>query len=510
MWLRIVAVSAIGFTLSACLSLPPERGFAQTRELVANKRAVPADWSPLPPAAQPEIPRAPLSLDDAVRLALFHGPALREHYARLGFARADLEQARRLANPGFSYSRMTPPGSNVREITKSVSLEFTDLLMLPARTRMAKAELTRVQHAVAAEVLAYTNEVEVAWFNAVSAEQIAQMRELAARANEASAQLAQRFFDAGNIHRLQLEQEHAAATQARIDAIRARADAMRSRHALAGLIGLPTSATWQVQAMLAAPRAVEFRASELVQDALRNRLDLAAARQAVAMQEDALGVTQRWSWLGHVEFEYERERERKSGGGEDELLRGPTLSVQLPIFDQGQGATALARAQLRKARAELNTLALSVQNDAQLGIEDLKVKFDIAERYRSELLPRREAAVARMQERVNFMLVGVFELIQTKQAQYDAYQAYLEAVRDYWIARAELRTGLGGALPDDKVTNKSSIGVDAMIPEAIDHSMHGDMDHSKHGDMDHSAKPDTDKKSEPEDEDQSHHDGGHL
>ncbi len=473
MLLRIIGSLAALCALSACLSLPPERGFAETRGQVADKRAVPADWSPLLPASIPQIPKTPLSLDDAVRLALFHGPELREQYARLGFARADLEQARRLLNPSLGYLRLASPDSNVREVTKSIALEFTDLLMLPARKRMAKAELRRVQNAVAAEILAYGNQVEIAWLGAVGAEQIAQMRELAARANEASATLALRFYDAGNIQRLQLEQERAAATQARIDALRARADALRARHALAGLIGLPTRAHWQVQQMLAAPRAVDFQAATLVQSALQNRLDLLAAQQAVALQEDALGVTQRWRWLGHVEFGYERENTR--GNAEDERMRGPDLEVQIPIFDQGQGRVAHARASLRLARAELNSLALSVQNDALLALEDLKSKYVIAEHYRNALVPAREAAVARMQEKLNFMLVGVFELIQTKQAQYDAYQAYLEAVRDYWIARAELRKQLGGALPDDELANEPAIGVQGVIPHAMDHSTHSAM-----------------------------------
>ena len=47
------------------------------------------------------------------------------------------------------------------------------------------------------------------------------------------------------------------------------------------------------------------------------------------------------------------------------------------------------------------------------------------------------------------MLVGVFELLQARRAQLDASQAYLEAVRDYWIARSELKRAVGGKLPDE-------------------------------------------------------------
>ena len=47
------------------------------------------------------------------------------------------------------------------------------------------------------------------------------------------------------------------------------------------------------------------------------------------------------------------------------------------------------------------------------------------------------------------MLVGVFELLQARRTQLDAFQAYLEAVRDYWVARTDLRRSVGGALPGE-------------------------------------------------------------
>jgi cobalt-zinc-cadmium efflux system outer membrane protein len=63
------------------------------------------------------------------------------------------------------------------------------------------------------------------------------------------------------------------------------------------------------------------------------------------------------------------------------------------------------------------------------------------------VIPLRETTVELTQQELNYMLVGAFELIQAKQAEYDAYQEYVEAVRDYWIARTELERAVGGALP---------------------------------------------------------------
>ena len=469
---RTAATFAAAISLVGCAELSRNRGYAETSELIANRLSLPSEWTPLQPVASPLLPTSPIGVEDAVRIAFFNNPRLRAEYARLGLGRAELEDAARLANPTFGYLRLSPGGGDGTQITRTLSLGLTDLLLLPARKRLAAAELERLQFAVAGAVLDIATETEVAWFEAVGAQQIAAVRDLVARAADQSAALAQRFFDSGNINRLQLEQERAAATEARIAAMAAGANALRARHALAVLLGLPTDAEWRTLTVLPAPHPTSFDAEDLVALALESRLDLAAAHRAVSLREDALGVSRRWRWLGSVEIGYEREREFDGS-----RASGPSASLELPIFNQGQGTIARAEAELLQARAELDALALTVQNDASLGIDAMDVARKIAESYRTELVPPREAIVARTQEEVNFMLVGVFELLLVKQQEYDAYQAYLEAVRDYWVERAKLRGAVGGRLPDDGSPMESTIGVEAILPSpdapAMDHSSHG-------------------------------------
>lgn len=467
--LRQSVAIAAALSLVGCATLPPERGYRETSELVRARIGTEPLWATEPGDAAIAIPNTEISPADAVRLALQHHPRVRQAYARLGIGRAELEEARRIGNPSLGFVRLG--GGEASEITRSLSLGLTDVLMLPARKRLAEGELLQLQQEVAAELLDFATEVETAWYESVSAAQVAKMREVVAHAAEQSAELAQRFFDAGNINRLQLAQERAAASQARIAAVRAAAEAQTARAELAELIGLPIQAQWRTATQLAAPPTASYAAEQLVEQALQQRLDLAAAKQAVALREDALGVTRRWRWLGDVEIGYERE----AAGAE--RRQGPSLSLGLPIFDQGQAAMARAEAELVAARAELDELVLDVHNAARIGLDRLAAFREIAEHYRTALVPQREAIVAHSQAQVNFMLMGVFELILAKQQEYDAYQEYLEAVRDYWIARAKLRRVVGGRLPDDDAMPQPSIGVEAILPAesapAMDHSMHG-------------------------------------
>ena len=59
------------------------------------------------------------------------------------------------------------------------------------------------------------------------------------------------------------------------------------------------------------------------------------------------------------------------------------------------------------------------------------------------------------------MLLGVYQLIQAKQAEFDAYREYIEALRDYWIARSDLERAVGGRVgaPARAVVNHPAAAV---------------------------------------------------
>jgi cobalt-zinc-cadmium efflux system outer membrane protein len=66
--------------------------------------------------------------------------------------------------------------------------------------------------------------------------------------------------------------------------------------------------------------------------------------------------------------------------------------------------------------------------------------------YREVQLPLREQIVNETQLNFNAMSTGVFQLLQAKRDQIEAGRAYVETLRDYWIARSEADQLLAGRL----------------------------------------------------------------
>jgi outer membrane protein TolC len=337
---------------------------------------------------------------------------------------------------------------------------------------VAAADYARSERELAAELAAFAAEVESAWITAVAAEQVAQVHELGRRAAVASAELAQRYFDAGNISRLQLAGEQAAAAEARIEALRATGAARQARLKLAALMGLPSGADWTLPARLPIPPAEVPAIAALQRRAHDQRLDLAAADRAVAAAEASAAGARQWRWLGGLDLGIARDR-----GPGDPIQRGPTIALSLPWFGQGVAAVARADAEVAATTARRADLALAIDHEVALAMDQLDGARQIVALHRDALLPAREAIVARTQEKVNYMLVGSFELLAERRAAYGAYQSYLEALRDYGLARVALARAVGGPLDEAAADAAASAGAEDLLPPPEDHSH---MHHGEH------------------------------
>ena len=440
----IPAGLALGF-LAACTSIPTDWGRADANRMaVANGLDIPQTDDAA--GFTRKALASPLSAETAVQLALLNNPQLREESARLGFAAADLYDAGRLANPTFSLTRLSPgnTGLPTAQLTMEVAFNFLNLLFLPANTRFAESQLEAAKLQMASSTLDLASDVEAAWYAAAGAEQLLQMREASARAQQASATLAQRYFDAGNISPRELAMEQAAASAATLAALSARAKSADAHSALNRLMGLSAEQErWTLDARLPLPPDTQIPLKDLQQLALKSRVDVMALQKNAQAIADRYHLVRATRLIAGLQIGVIRERDYDRA-----INIGPTLSLELPLFNWGGGRTAAAQAALQQAEATLDAQVLDMSNGVKLAADQLQTYAAMASEYRNTLIPSREAAVARAQEEQNYMLIGVFEVIAAKQQEYDAYAGYIEAVRDYWMAHAALARAVGRSLPD--------------------------------------------------------------
>lgn len=107
---------------------------------------------------------------------------------------------------------------------------------------------------------------------------------------------------------------------------------------------------------------------------------------------------------------------------------------------------------------DLPQQCLDVQNNApevREANQTYRSSYDIARRYRDEILPLKKRIGQENQLRYNSMQIGVFDLLADAREQISSVNSYIEALRDFWIAQAELDVALIGNASDNSDSRKA-------------------------------------------------------
>ncbi|AMO99296.1 putative rND efflux system outer membrane lipoprotein [Collimonas arenae] len=140
---RVLPASLLA-ALAGCASLSADQGFGDVSEIAGQRLR----QTPERPRSEAELGETrqlidkllqkPLSVDDAVQIALLGNRGLQADYEELGIVEANLVQASRLPNPGFSFGR-TRSGDDIK-IDRSFSMAVMGLLTLPATSKIERRQ----------------------------------------------------------------------------------------------------------------------------------------------------------------------------------------------------------------------------------------------------------------------------------------------------------------------------------------------------------------------------------
>jgi cobalt-zinc-cadmium efflux system outer membrane protein len=435
--------------LIGCASTSPRGAFRDVARQVEERSGQHLGWERAT-GADAQLDRAvhdllskELSVDGAVQIALLRNRSLVAIYEELSVGQADLVQAGLLKNPVFSVA--VPP-AEVQAISPPVVLgiaeDFLELLMIPAKQTIARARLEATKMRVADAVLEHAARVRGAYFGLQASEQASTMRALVSDAADAAAALAKAQHDAGNLSDLDLETHRGLSEQAHVELERSQADVLRARERLTSLMGLwGTDAGFVVPARLPDLPDGDPPLEHLESLAVGQRSDLAAMRAEVQELGHVLSLARSTRWAGVLTVGLEGTRL-----ADGSYSFGPNAAIELPLFDQRQALVARLEALEGQSEARLQARAVEARSEVRAARGSMLSARRIADRYRTVVVPLRERIVALAQQRYDAMLLGAYELLLAKESEVNAYRDYIDAVRDYWVARSDLERAVGGRL----------------------------------------------------------------
>lgn len=424
-------------SLSAC-GTSPRRSIAEVNASVRERTG----FDPKVGAAPDPAPllAEPLTADSAARIALARNPTFRTKLEEVGLAQADLAQAGILENPRVHGALRFAGGEGAAGHELGVKVNLLDLFELPLRRRVASQRLEQAKSRLGHEVLGLAADARTAFYEHVAAQQHLRLRETAVESLDAAVELAQRQREAGNISLLDLANERAARQTAVAELARERSKAAAARERLAMLLAIQDK-EWKTESVLPQLPAADPSPAAVEQAAIAQRWDLQAARRDPQVLKDAL-ATERLRFFGPVEVGLDSEREYSG-----QTKYGPEFEIGVPIFERRQASRARLAAQRRQSLASADSLETEIRYEARVTSAELAAAREAVEAYTKALADRKEA-LAETLKNYNYMLKGVFELLESKRQELEASSAYVDALKDYWSKRADLERVAGGKLPD--------------------------------------------------------------
>ena len=388
----------------------------------------------------------PLTAEAAVQIALLNNREFLAVVEDLGIAQADLVQAGLLENPVLAGDIVNSTKGNGLGGGLSISTSLLSVFLIPAKLRLAKSELAHAVLSVGQASLMLVRDVKEAYAETQAADAVLGLQRDQARAAELAAELVQLQFEAGNVSPLDVQLFAAALDEARVAFADAQSASMIAHEELTQLLGLwGEQAQWTLAPMPSGPLPAQPELRGLEQRGIRERLDISAQRAVVTSMEYAIELRRR-GLVPQVEIGAEGRNEVGNDAGHEWVL-GPSLAIEIPIFDPGHADFARLRAQLRQAQHRLQSKSVAARSEIRAHRRLFVASRQKVEYLQQTMLPRAEAIAALTMRRYNSMLVGTYQLLETREDQIELQRELAQAIRDYWVARADLEFAIGGRLP---------------------------------------------------------------
>jgi len=445
--IRMTATALAAMLLAGCASFSQDGGFGPVEQLTKER----IDQSPSyqrtsaqSDSAQSRVGallRQTLSADSAVEIALLNNRELQASYAELGIAEADLVRAGRLANPSFSFGRLS--GHGAVEIDRAVLFDVLGLFTMPLAKQMEQRRFDQAQLQAAYETVGVAAQARKAFFEAVTAQQLVAYFSQVKQAADASNDLAKRMVLAGNFSKLAQMREQSFYSDATTNLAKAQHQAVAAREQLVRALGLSgDQLDFTLPERLPGLPDAPADPKDAEQTAIDKRLDVLMARRATEATAKSLGLSKTTRFINVLHAGYQN----KSATGESRS-NGYEIELELPLFDFGTARVARAEATYMQAVHRTAAVAARAQSEVRESYSAYRTAYDVAQHFRDEVVPLRKRISDENLLRYNGMLASVFELLADSRDQISSVTGAVEALRDYWIAETNLQSAMSGRSP---------------------------------------------------------------
>jgi len=475
-----VTVGALLALLCACATVDPRPDYDRVSQRVIEATGAQRLYRPEDDerigSLVAELLQDGISADDAVQVSLLNNPSLHAAFMDVGIARADVVQAGLFSNPFVGVSARFPDGGGLANIEAGVALNLAELWQIPIRGRAAERSLDAAILDLARTAADIAADAKTAYYQCIGADERIRIAQENLDIAKSLLDLARTRQQAGAANEMDVNLSRSVALDAEIKVQRDRLQAADARRDLATILGLTGDADGLDLTDTLPTESLDTPDSEsLVALAKRWRLDIQTARQAVATAQAELEYEYSRVWPT-IELGIEMERaERRSQGGRDvladtarasiangrltapeiqsrserrsekgqDVILGPSLGIEIPIFDQNQAQIAKAQYKLLQATKTLDALDRAVTQEVRSAADRTSTAWRLMQMYRDQSIPLAQGNLDLSREAYRAGRASFLSVLEAQRLFLQARRAYVDAAQSAATMIPQLERTIG-------------------------------------------------------------------
>jgi len=404
------------------------------------------------PTVKPEFPRlgksqenppAPLiNLEELEQMALANNPTLRQADVEIRTSKARQRQSGLYPNPRVGYSGEEIRGGSFGGGQQGffVSQTFVTAGKLGLNRKIFGQEVRISELEAEEQQLRVVNAVRLAYYRVLAAQEMLETEKDLLRITEDTLKTAQQLRNIGQADDTEVLQAEVEVEQHRI-AVETQEHTLKQEwKSLAAVVGKPQLEIRTVSGYLDKD-VVELDDEQIVQTLVTQSPAVRIARSSVDRWQ-AIVARERREPIPDIEVRagLQRNGELLEPSRRRVGLQGfAEVGVQIPIFNRNQGTVEAARFQVERAQQETQRVELALRERATAVLDMYHSSRIMAERYRTQLLPRAQKAYELMVQKYGLMLASYPQVLLAQRTLFQLQTEYIAALEGLWVNTVTLR-----------------------------------------------------------------------
>lgn len=433
-----------GLLLAGCGAVKPEERFENLNRIQKETTGSDLVWERDEESRREIEERTARLLDDglsrreAVELALLRNRDLQAALEDVGIAEAMRVQAGLFTNPSLDAFIGFPIANG--DTGGAIAVMLSDLWIIPARVAVAEKNAEAATQRIGEMAIATATTSAAAWDAAIySRAELAIEQDVLDVQSRTLARIRFRY-DYGLENDIEIRNAMAERALQAIRVAEAKETVLTTRARLARALALSEARLGEasLEDDLAIAPSDELAADSAIRLALDRRLDIAVAKLRVRRAENTLVLEKRLIFPAvSVGAGYE-------GDFNKDNSKGPTVGIEVPLFDQNLAQIARAEFEQRQAEKELEAIELRATEEVRTALAELERWHTEVRILEEKMQPTAARRLAWARKYANRMQLDQLKPLMAEAMQLEVAQAHLGALRQARLAALHLEQALYG------------------------------------------------------------------